>query len=426
MARMMAGPMRTNMSDAYSHPSPGYSYSRNSSNISAYSYTDDEESAAVGSTPPPRQASRFAPRPPSSPLLNRLSMKKNVDVSYANNKSEEQGYQQSFKSVTSTHATIFGTCHKLEPLPPEKKSMWRREMDCFLSVCDFILDPSPTEQTMPGGHGNEIMAAKPRMDIMMNLPALEKLENMLLDILDSFHGTEFWYADQKKQSFDNTNSNSFHRSEDKWWVPVPCLPGNGLPERARKELQQKRECANQIHKAAMAINNAILGEMDVPESYLTTLPKTGRQSVGDVIYRHMQTTEQFSADHVLNSLNISAEHEALEIADKVEAALYIWKRKVNVGHTKSTWDMGLVSDFMADGDKNTVLLSRAQSLLLALKHQFPSLSQTTLDTSKIQYNKDVGQAILESYSRVLESLAFNIVSWIDDVLLADDAAKKGN
>ncbi|KAJ4805739.1 rop guanine nucleotide exchange factor-like protein [Rhynchospora pubera] len=267
------------------------------------------------------------------------------------------------------------------------------------------------------------MAAKPRMDIMMNLPALEKLENMLLDILDSFHGTEFWYADQKKQSFD---SNSFHRSEDKWWVPVPCLPGNGLPERARKELQQKRECANQIHKAAMAINNAILGEMDVPESYLTTLPKTGRQSVGDVIYRHMQTTEQFSADHVLNSLNISSEHEALEIADKVEAALYIWKRKVNVGHTKSTWDMSLVSDFMADGDKNTVLMSRAQSLLLALKHQFPSLSQTTLDTSKIQYNKDVGQAILESYSRVLESLAFNIVSWIDDVLLADDAAKKGN
>lgn len=101
----------------------------------------------------------------------------------------------------------------------------------------------------------------------------------------------------------------------------------------------------------------------------------------------MQTTEQFSADYVLNCLKISSEHEALEIADKVEAALYIWKRKVNVGHAKSTWDMGLVSDFMTDGDKNTILLSHAQSLLLALKHKFPSLSQTTLDASKIQYNK---------------------------------------
>ncbi|KAF3335560.1 Rop guanine nucleotide exchange factor 3 [Carex littledalei] len=325
-------------------------------------------------------------------------------------------------AITNLYATIFGTCHKLEPLSPEKKSMWRREMDCFLSICDFILDPSPTEQTMPGGHANEVMAAKPRMDIMMNLPALEKLENMLLDILDSFHGTEFWYADPKKQSFD---TNSFHRSEEKWWIPVPCMPENGLPKRARKELQQKRDCANQIHKAAMAINNAILAEMEVPDSYLTTLPKSGRLSVGDAIYKHMQTTEQFSADYVLNCLDIASEHEALEIADKVEAALYIWKRKVNVGHVKSAWDMGYKSEHMADGDKNTILMSRAQSLLLALKHKFPSLSQTTLDTSKIHYNKDVGQSILESYSRVLESLAYNIVSWIDDVLLADDAARKG-
>lgn len=35
--------------------------------------------------------------------------------------------------------------------------------------------------------------------------------------------------------------------------------------------------------------------------------------------------------------------------------------------------------------------------------------------------QDVGQSILESYSRVLESLAFNmIMARIDDVLYADD------
>ncbi|XP_042505664.1 polypyrimidine tract-binding protein homolog 2-like [Macadamia integrifolia] len=34
--------------------------------------------------------------------------------------------------------------------------------------------------------------------------------------------------------------------------------------------------------------------------------------------------------------------------------------------------------------------------------------------------KDVGQAILESYSRVLEGLAFNIVTWIEGVLSADN------
>jgi hypothetical protein len=33
--------------------------------------------------------------------------------------------------------------------------------------------------------------------------------------------------------------------------------------------------------------------------------------------------------------------------------------------------------------------------------------------------QDVGKAILESYSRVLEGLAFNIVAWIEDVLHVD-------
>ncbi|KAJ3678675.1 hypothetical protein LUZ60_002478 [Juncus effusus] len=448
MARMMNSPMRSeDNSDAYSsHPSPYNSpynstrYSRTHSNLSNYSHAEE----SYDSTPLNR---KFAPRPPSSPMLNRLSMKKHTDVYVASSKTEDEelelmrekysklllGEDMSgggkgvctavaiSNAITNLYATIFGTCHKLEPMKPEKKAMWRREMDCFLSICDFIFDPSPTELTMPGGSANEVVAANPRTDIMMNLPALEKLENMLLEILDSFHCTEFSYADQKKQqSFDSGNK-SFHRSEDKWWLPVPCLPENGLPDRARKELQQKRASANQIHKAAMAINNAILAEMDVPESYLTTLPKSGRASVGDVIYKHMQTPEQFSADHVLEFLKISSEHEALEIADKVEAALYIWKRKITTSHSKSTWDMSLL---MEDGDKNVVLASRAQSLLLSLKHKYPSLSQTTLDTSKIQLNKDVGQAILESYSRVLESLAYNIVSWIEDVLQADDQARK--
>ena len=37
--------------------------------------------------------------------------------------------------------------------------------------------------------------------------------------------------------------------------------------------------------------------------------------------------------------------------------------------------------------------------------------------------QDVGQAVLESYSRVLEGLAFNIIAWIDDVLFVDETMK---
>ena len=38
--------------------------------------------------------------------------------------------------------------------------------------------------------------------------------------------------------------------------------------------------------------------------------------------------------------------------------------------------------------------------------------------------QDVGQSILESYSRVLESLAFTIIARIDDVLYANDLVKR--
>lgn len=38
--------------------------------------------------------------------------------------------------------------------------------------------------------------------------------------------------------------------------------------------------------------------------------------------------------------------------------------------------------------------------------------------------QDVGQSILESYSRVTESLAFNIIARIDDVIYVDDAMKR--
>lgn len=38
--------------------------------------------------------------------------------------------------------------------------------------------------------------------------------------------------------------------------------------------------------------------------------------------------------------------------------------------------------------------------------------------------QDVGHSILESYSRVLESLAFNLVARIDDLLYVNDATKR--
>ncbi|XP_042503594.1 rop guanine nucleotide exchange factor 3-like [Macadamia integrifolia] len=328
-------------------------------------------------------------------------------------------------AMTNLYATVFGQNLRLEPLPPEKKSMWRREMNCLLSICDFIVEFVPSTEIYPNGEAEELTISRPRTDICMNLPALQKLDTMLMEILDSFEDQEFKYVEQGKLSANEINSASFrriiHRQEDKWWLPVPCIPSRGLSDESRKQLQHKRDSTFQIHKAAKAINNTILADMQVPDTYLETLPKSGRTSVGDEIYRYMNTTDKFSPDYLLDCLNISSEHEALEIADRVEASTYTWRRKVCMSYSKPYLEM--FKDIKADGDKNYTLATRAESLLLCLKQRFPVLSQTTLDTSKLQYNRDVGQAILESYSRVLEGLAFNIVTWIEDVLSADRLMK---
>ncbi|KAF8397404.1 hypothetical protein HHK36_016320 [Tetracentron sinense] len=310
-------------------------------------------------------------------------------------------------AITNLCATIFGQLWRLEPLPPEKKSMWRREMEWLLCV----------------------MTCRPRMDLYINLPALRKLDNMLLEILDGFRSTEFWYVDQGILAPDTDGfRRPLQRQEEKWWLPVPRVPPGGLHENSRKQLQHKRECTNQILKAAMAINSITIAEMEVPESYLETLPKNGRSSLGDVIHRYI-TSDQFSPECLLDCIDLSSEHQALEIANRVEASIFVWRRRTNSkpitntnrSTSKSSWEM--VKELMVDTDKRELLSDRAESLLLCLKQRFPGLPQTTLDMSKIQYNKDVGKSILESYSRVLESLAFNIVARIDDLLYVADLTK---
>ncbi|KAJ4954267.1 hypothetical protein NE237_011050 [Protea cynaroides] len=327
-------------------------------------------------------------------------------------------------AITNLYATVFGQNLRLDPLPPEKKSMWKREMACLSSICDYIFEVIPV-YSYTDDEAVEIASSIPRADICLNLPALQKLDTMLLEILDTFQDQEFWYAEQGKLCANENYSASFrriiHRQEDKWWLPIPCVPPGGLSDKSRKQLQHKRGKTFQIHKAAKAINNTILADMKVPDTYLATLPKSGKASVGDAIYRALNTSDKFSPEFILDCLKLASEHGALEIADRVEASMYTWRRKACMSHSKSSLDN--FKKLRDDGDKNYTLAIRAESLLLSLKLRFPELSQTTLDTSKIQYNRDVGQAILESYSRVLEGLAFNIGTWIDDVLSADRLMK---
>lgn len=55
-------------------------------------------------------------------------------------------------------ATVFGQLWRLEPLPAEKKAMWRREMNCLLCVSDYIVELIPTWQTFPDGSKLEVQS----------------------------------------------------------------------------------------------------------------------------------------------------------------------------------------------------------------------------------------------------------------------------
>ncbi|XP_073028581.1 rop guanine nucleotide exchange factor 1 [Primulina eburnea] len=339
-------------------------------------------------------------------------------------------------AITNLSATVFGELWRLEPLAPQKKAMWRREMECLLSVSDSIVELVPSVQQFPGGGTYEVMETRPRSDLHMNLPALKKLDAMLISILDGFRDTEFGYVDRgivvddydKYASGGVLSGRPSVRQEEKWWLPCPKVPGKGLSEASRKSLQQCRDCTNQLLKAAMAINSNVLTEMEIPAAYVETLPKNGKDCLGEIIYRYI-TAEQFSPECLLDCLDLSSEHLTLDVVNRTEAAVHVWKLKDRKKHPNSQiskrklWG-GKVKGLVSDCEKNHFLAQRAESLLHSLRLRFPSLPQTALDMNKIQYNKDVGHAILESYSRVMESLAFNIIARIDDVLYVDDTTKR--
>ncbi|CAM6026416.1 unnamed protein product [Sphagnum balticum] len=329
-------------------------------------------------------------------------------------------------AITNLSASLFGELQRLEPLAESLRTRWRREMEWLLSVSDHIVELVPSWQTVPDGKPLEVMVSQPRSDLHINLPALRKLDTMLLDSLDGYKETEFWYVDRGivLAERDSRRGGSpklyLQRQEEKWWLPTPKVPVNGLSEEARRKLQHQRESMNQILKAAMAINGQVLSEMEVPQVYLDSLPKSGKASLGDALYKGL-SSENFSATQLLSTLDLLSEHSRLEIADRLETALLIWRRKNHTKHStpasKSSWDM--MKDFVADESKREQIADRAESLLLCLKQQFPGLTQTALDMNKIQHNRDVGQSILESYSRVLESVASTIIARIDDVLYTD-------
>ncbi|KAK7307391.1 hypothetical protein VNO77_40409 [Canavalia gladiata] len=321
--------------------------------------------------------------------------------------------------ITSLAVSVFGELWKLEPLSEDRRSKWRREMNWLLSPANYMVELVPAKQSSANGGIFEIMTPKARADIHMNLPALQKLDSMLIEALDSMVNTEFWYAEGGIRA-EGRNTNA--RDSKRWWLPSPQVPKSGLSDDERKRLLHLGRVVRQVFKAAKSINESVLLEMAVPAIIKDALAKSGKANLGQELHKVL-TAESSSTEEMLKSLNLKSEHNALEIVNKLEAAIFSLKERIaeqvsGISLVRTSWS-SFVKDPMLEVDKMELLLDRAETLLQLLKIRYPNLPQTFLDATKIQYGKDIGHSILEAYSRVLGNLAFSIMSRIGDILQED-------
>ncbi|KAA8527995.1 hypothetical protein F0562_035136 [Nyssa sinensis] len=178
-------------------------------------------------------------------------------------------------AITNLAASIFGELWKLEPLPEEGKSKWRREMDWLLSPTKHMVELVPAKQNGSNGRTLEIMTPRTRADIHLNLPALQKLDSMLIETLDSMVNTEFWYAEGGSRAEGRSRS---ARQSKRWWLPLPQVPISGLSETRRKKLLYQGKVVYQVLKAAKSINENVLLEMPIPTVIKDALPKASNLS----------------------------------------------------------------------------------------------------------------------------------------------------
>ncbi|XP_020694626.1 rop guanine nucleotide exchange factor 14 isoform X1 [Dendrobium catenatum] len=326
-------------------------------------------------------------------------------------------------AITSLSVSVFGELWKLEPLPDERKNRWRREMDWLLSPTNYMVELVPAKQLGSSGGMLEIMTPKTRSDIHVNLPALQKLDSILIDVLDSMVETEFWYVEGGSRGDDRSSSGN--RTSKRWWLPSPRVPDYGLSPTLRKRLSIRAKLVNQVLKAAKSINEQVLLQMPIPQAITDALPKSGRASLGEEIYRCI-TAVPYSIEETLLSMNLKSEHAVLEALNRLEGALFSWKQRISDEEIKRSpirYPWYFARDGGSVAGRIQAWMERADMLVRLLKNRFPNLPQTFIEVTKIQYNKDVGHSILEAYSKVIVNLAFSILSRIGDILQEDDLKK---
>ena len=114
--------------------------------------------------------------------------------------------------------------------------------------------------------------------------------------------------------------------------------------------------------------------------FINLFGQNGRATLGDAIYKSI-TADYFDPAEFLSSMDLSSDLKILDLKNRIEASVVIWKRKMTHKDGKSSWGS------IVSLEKREIFEERAETILVIIKQQFPGIPQSSLDISKIQFNK---------------------------------------
>ena len=360
-------------------------------------------------------------------------------------------------AITNLHAGTFGEFKRLEPLPAAAASKWSIEIDFLLSPCEQIIIRVPGTRSLPDGRQVEVLENRLRPDIDEFLPKLRGMDAAMRDMLKSFRELRHlvqYGAEPGDTTATTLSSSSSEPSAAKWWLDRPRVPPGGLPPGVHALLRRTWHEANDIRQMARSINDRVLRSIPLPEreysrhcfglditetstSALAAL--TRRSAEREPRVRDILPPDLYAA--VTNDTNFSAvtyarqavlrldEHARLpswddepanarltDLVERLERAEFVYRVKIDK-HTGrhrfgTPWKRNKLETYYA-------ARRRCERGVHALRESFPGISQTSRDQTRIRFNRDVGTAVLEAYSRVLEARAAAVASRVALVLEAD-------
>jgi hypothetical protein len=337
-------------------------------------------------------------------------------------------------AIVNLHAGTFGEFKRLEPLPVQAASRWSMEIDFLLSPCEQIVVRTPVQRQLADGTNVEVLENRLRPDIEEFLPRLRGMDQAIREMLRSFRelgGTLVYEAAGARGP--------------QWWLDQPKVPHEGLPPGTRALLQRNFQEAADIRHLARDINERILRSIPCPareyacSCFGSDLTETSsgwsltprrrsmvrvRDVLGSELHEALSKNPAFSAVAYARSVVLQLSADALlpswievdgtnerltQLVERLERAEFLYRLKIErlnqAGRFGAPWRREKLERYYA-------ARRRCERGAHALREVFTGIGHTTRDQCAIRYNTDVGTAILEAYSRVLEHRAAAIVQRI--------------